>query len=1253
VALGPDDNVYVSDVASLAGDRIAVLSKSGTFVGSIGVGTVEFPQDLAVGGDGSIYVIDGGIGVERFNKLRNDGTRVYSIEGPADNPFESLIGIALENPSSTTETRIYLTDYRTRTIYIYSSSGDYIDQWHLTADLGYPDYVTPGHVAVDWEGFVYVQMSDTVAKIDPSGPRVQEVVDITLLPTADFSTIDVNKIIYAVDANPTHNFVKTFVPTDTEELLVYVPAGAVTGPIAVTRLDPAGDETVRSRDDFTVLTEDTPVTIEEIEITQGLATYSFIAGKETLVWADLDGLFGHPTRDRAELSITSPSGIVTTHEASHFIHNFDRRYSSTEVHFHVPSRDIDDAGSYRFEVTFQRDGSTIDTPWVQEPGFDGTKGVELVFVKFTDVINGLWNIEDPFPWFNMRDFLYGISTFQRAFPVHPHEVSVHFVEGKYLDYIVDRVQYTSLDGGLSDIDRLVVDTRQALNNFESDGCHDCIQRCIGLLDPTLMTGRYLAFAPFNQPVAVTPFTHDIDGGRSHNWGSTLSHELGHTLGLVPEGNANHDPSDPNHHSINDLLYNEDGLPFQIWSSVLDRFIPAGTAAPMMFYAGGGNDDLYFFENHYDGEEVDYPFLIRKFRNEARSASSTIALTQSVRTPGGPKIVIVGGIKQEKIVTVQESYVTTADIPLTPVEASEYSLVFLSASDAVLAQDPFAAAFELMDVAETQTEILNLVRPLPAGTAKIEIRWAGEVLTTIAASPNPPILGGVSIDLSASMPTISWTATDADDDHLSFTLMYSPDGGAHYQPIAAGLTDSPYVWDHRLTGGTSEGRVKLIVTDGYHRAEAESGLFSLPQKAPLLAILQPNMDDAFTQGSLINLRGAAFDPEDGLLRDASLKWQMDRSVDFGAGETLAVQHKTRPIPTGGVVAMPFEVGEHTLQLAAEDSEGNISLAEIRITITADRDRDGFSDTDEEAAGSDPNDPFTRPQRTPVADPNGPYTAHEGTSILFDGSGSSDPDGDPLIYRWDLGDGTIDFGRLALHAYGDNGNYSVSLTVSDPEGLSGTASTSATITNVAPKVTMGPLAQPNPQFILPAVHDLRFTAQFSDPGWMDTHTAIWDFGDGTNDAGTLNEENTAPDATGEAMANHIYATPGNYTVTVTLTDDDGASDTDTLSVTVVDEFGALQDLDLYIQGLSVNAFKHPANQRKKTLGQKIHAVEQMLMADNYMGAIQKLSNDLQTKCDDQLGGHPKNKKNDWIIDIEAQEEICRKIEDLIAYLEKLLP
>ena len=556
VALGPDDNVYVSDVASLAGDRIAVLSKSGTFVGSIGVGTVEFPQDLAVGGDGSIYVIDGGIGVERFNKLRNDGTRVYSIEGPADNPFESLIGIALENPSSTTETRIYLTDYQTRTIYIYSSSGDYIDQWHLSADLGYPDYVTPGHVAVDWEGFVYVQMSDTVAKIDPSGPRVQEVVDIPLLPTADFSTIDVNKIIYAVDANPTHNFVKTFVPTDTEELLVYVPAGAVTGPIAVTRLDPAGDETVRSRDDFTVLTEDTPVTIEEIEITQGLATYSFIAGKETLVWADLDGLFGHPTRDRAELSITSPSGIVTTHEASHFIHNFDRRYSSTEVHFHVPSRDIDDAGSYRFEVTFQRDGSTIDTPWVQEPGFDGTKGVELIFVKFTDVINGLWNIEDPFPWFNMRDFLYGISTFQRAFPVHPHEVSVHFVEGKYLDYIVDRVQYTSLDGGLSDIDRLVVDTRQALNNFESDGCHDCIQRCIGLLDPTLMTGRYLAFAPFNQPVAVTPFTHDIDGGRSHNWGSTLSHELGHTLGLVPEGNANHDPSDPNHHSINDLLYNE-------------------------------------------------------------------------------------------------------------------------------------------------------------------------------------------------------------------------------------------------------------------------------------------------------------------------------------------------------------------------------------------------------------------------------------------------------------------------------------------------------------------------------------------------------------------------------------------------------------------------------------------------------------------------------------------------------------------------
>ncbi len=55
------------------------------------------------------------------------------------------------------------------------------------------------------------------------------------------------------------------------------------------------------------------------------------------------------------------------------------------------------------------------------------------------------------------------------------------------------------------------------------------------------------------------------------------------------------------------------------------------------------------------------------------------------------------------------------------------------------------------------------------------------------------------------------------------------------------------------------------------------------------------------------------------------------------------------------------------------------------------------------------------------------------LLFDASGSSDADGQPLSYVWDLGDGTTRTGEKVLHAYGKPGEYNVRLSVSDGTGL----------------------------------------------------------------------------------------------------------------------------------------------------------------------------------------------------------------------------
>ncbi|MHB8135429.1 MAG: PKD domain-containing protein [Anaerolineaceae bacterium] len=67
--------------------------------------------------------------------------------------------------------------------------------------------------------------------------------------------------------------------------------------------------------------------------------------------------------------------------------------------------------------------------------------------------------------------------------------------------------------------------------------------------------------------------------------------------------------------------------------------------------------------------------------------------------------------------------------------------------------------------------------------------------------------------------------------------------------------------------------------------------------------------------------------------------------------------------------------------------------------------------------------------PVANPGGPYLAAVGSPISFDGSGSSDSDGDPLTYAWDFGDGTVGDGVSPSHSYASPGLFDVCLTVND--------------------------------------------------------------------------------------------------------------------------------------------------------------------------------------------------------------------------------
>jgi len=80
------------------------------------------------------------------------------------------------------------------------------------------------------------------------------------------------------------------------------------------------------------------------------------------------------------------------------------------------------------------------------------------------------------------------------------------------------------------------------------------------------------------------------------------------------------------------------------------------------------------------------------------------------------------------------------------------------------------------------------------------------------------------------------------------------------------------------------------------------------------------------------------------------------------------------------------------------------------------------------------PAGSPSNTaPTANPGGSYVGAINTAIQFDGSASSDPDGDSLSYAWTFGDGTDATGATPTHSYAAAGIYDVCLTVHDDGAL----------------------------------------------------------------------------------------------------------------------------------------------------------------------------------------------------------------------------
>jgi PKD repeat protein len=357
-------------------------------------------------------------------------------------------------------------------------------------------------------------------------------------------------------------------------------------------------------------------------------------------------------------------------------------------------------------------------------------------------------------------------------------------------------------------------------------------------------------------------------------------------------------------------------------------------------------------------------------------------------------------------------------------------------------------------------------------------------------PNlPPIAAAAGTPSSGKEPlTVSFTSAGTVDQELDGTIeSYEWDFGDGNSSTSANPSHT------YASAGTYV--ATLLVTDNDGGTSTASVVTTVDPNQSPTAAASASVTGGHAPLEVSFSSAASFDP-DGTF---DVEW------DFGDGSPVS----TEANPTHTYTNETSETIVRTATLTVTDDNGATSVATVTIDVWPEN-------------------------QAPTADAvAAPESGKTPLTVQFDGSASADADGTIASYEWDFGDGGSSTDAEPLYEFDTAGTYEVTLTVTDDDGATDTASvTISVVDNVAPTAS----AQ-----VSPANGKAVFTTfEFDGAGSADSDGTIesyeWDFGDG------ITSSSVSP--------SHVYAAAGVYEATLTVTDDNGATDTDSVTVTVVD-------------------------------------------------------------------------------------------------------
>jgi PKD repeat protein len=281
-----------------------------------------------------------------------------------------------------------------------------------------------------------------------------------------------------------------------------------------------------------------------------------------------------------------------------------------------------------------------------------------------------------------------------------------------------------------------------------------------------------------------------------------------------------------------------------------------------------------------------------------------------------------------------------------------------------------------------------------------------ILQVVDPYPVLSPIGNKTINEQAQL-AFTAAATDADP---GATLTFSLDPGAPAGATIQGATGA-FSWTPTEAQGPGSYPITVRVTNDHSPPVSDAETITVTVREVNTApILDPIGNKAVAVGSTLAFTATAMDAD---IPPNTLCFSIDTGAPPGA---------TIGCGTGAFTWTP--------------SSGQIGSFVLTVRVTDDG-VPPLSDSETITVAVGPV------STTPTADAGGPYSGMVDSPVSFDGTGSSDPNGDALTYAWNFGDGDTGMGATPAHAYTAPGTYTVTLRVTDPDGNVDEDTTTVTI------------------------------------------------------------------------------------------------------------------------------------------------------------------------------------------------------------------